>query len=595
MRGVMFLRHTKRKKDGKEHRYWSIVENRRVGGGRVVQRPLLYLGEINDSQELAWRKSIAVLEEGAAAPRPLSLFPEDRCEGVLPDAAVVRLKLAELRLCRPRQWGGCWLAVNLWRELALDRFWAERLGPSRKGTRWHQVLLLLATYRLLAPGSEWRLHRQWFEGSAMADLLGEDVGLAEIHKLYRCHDRLLEHKQALFDHLVGRWRDLFNVSFDVLLYDLTSTYFESDPPFPEGDKRRHGYSRDHRGDCVQVIIALVVTPEGLPLAYEVLPGNTADNTTLKDFLARIVAQYGKARRIWLMDRGVPTEAVLAEMRAADPPVQYLVGTPKGRLTRLEKGLVDKPWHDARPGVQVKLLPQDGELYVFAQSTDRVAKERAIRRRQLKWLWGRLKQLAGMKLSREELLMRLGAARKQARTAWRLIAIEVAADSAALSYRLDRAKLRRARRREGRYLLRTNLTDDDPARLWGLYLQLVSVEEVFRNLKGDLAIRPIFHQDAARIEAHIFIAFLAYCLHVTLGRRLHALAPGLTPRSAIEKFAAVQMIDLHIPTTDGRELLLTRYTEPEPELALLLDKLKFVLPAQPEPKISAAQTAPPSPV
>src|ERR1700737_1418758 len=532
MRSVMFLRHTKRKKGRKEHRYWSIVESRRVGGGRVVQRPLLYLGEINDSQELAWRKSIAVLEEGAAAPRPLSLFPEDRCEGVLPDAAVVRLKLAELRLCRPRQWGGGWLAVNLGRELALDRFWAERL---------------------------------------------------------------LEHKQALFDHLVGRWRDLFNVSFDVLLYDLTSTYFESDPPFPEGDKRRHGYSRDHRGDCVQVIIALVVTPEGLPLAYEVLPGNTADNTTLKDFLARIVAQYGKARRIWLMDRGVPTEAVLAEMRAADPPVQCLVGTPKGRLTRLEKGLVDKPWHDARPGVQVNLLPQDDELYVFAQSTDRVAKERAIRRRQLKWLWGRLKQLAGMKLSREELLMRLGAARKQARTAWRLIAIEVAADSAALSYRLDRAKLRRARRREGRYLLRTNLTDDDPARLWGLYLQLVSVEEAFRNLKGDLAIRPIFHQDAARIEAHIFIAFLAYCLHVTLGRRLHALAPGLTPRSAIEKFAAVQMIDLHIPTTDGRELLLTRYTEPEPELALLLDKLKFVLPAQPEPKISAAQTAPPSPV
>jgi transposase len=521
--GVMFLRHTKRKKDGKEHRYWSIVENRRVGGGRVVQRPLLYLGEINDSQELAWRKSIAVLEEGAAAPRSLSLFPEDRCEGVLPDASIVRLKLSELRLRRPRQWGGCWLALNLWRELALDQFWAERLGPSRKGTRWHQVLLLLATYRLLAPGSEWHLHCQWFEGSAMADLLGEDAGLAEIHKLYRCHDRLLEHKQALFDHLVGRWRDLFNINFDVLLYDLTSTYFEADPPFPEGDKRRHGYSRDHRSDCVQVIIALVVTPEGLPLAYEVLPGNTADNTTLKGFLARIEAQYGKAHRIWLMDRGVPTEAVLAEMRAADPPVQYLVGTPKGRLTRLEKALVAKPWQHARPGVQVKLLPQDGELYVFAQSADRVAKERSMRRRQLKWLWGRLKQLANMKLSREELLMRLGAARKQARTACRLITIDVAADSATLSYRLNRAKLRRARRREGRYLLRTNLIDDDPARLWGLYLQLVSVEEAFKNLKGDLAIRPIFHQDEARIEAHIFIAFLAYCLHVTLGRRLHALA------------------------------------------------------------------------
>ena len=591
----MFLRHTKRKKDGKEHRYWSIVENRRVGGGRVVQRPLLYLGEINDSQELAWRRSIEVMEAGTAPPRTLSLFPEDRCEGVMADASIVRLKLNQLQLHRPRQWGGCWLALNLWRELTLDRFWAERLGSSRKGTRWHQVLLLLVAYRLLAPGSEWRLHRQWFERSAMADLLGEDVGLAEIHKLYRCHDRLLEHKQALFDHLVGRWRDLFNVSFDVLLYDLTSTYFESDPPFPEGDKRRYGYSRDHRSDCVQVIIALVVTPEGLPLAYEVLPGNTKDNTTLTGFLDRIERQYGKARRIWLMDRGVPTEAVLAEMRGADPPVQYLVGTPKGRLTRLEKALLAKPWQDARPGVQVKLLPQDAELYVFAQSADRVAKERAIRRRQLKWLWARRKQLAGMKLTREELLMRLGAARKQARTAWRLLAIKVAKDSATFSYRLDRDKLRQARRREGRYLLRTNLTDDDPARLWGLYLQLVSIEEAFRNLKGDLAIRPIFHQNQARIEAHIFIAFLAYCLYVTLDRRLHALAPGLTPRSAIEKFAAVQMIDLHIPTTDGRELLLTRYTEPEPELALLLDKLKFVLPAQPSPKISPSQIAPPAPV
>jgi transposase len=329
---------------------------------------------------------------------------------------------------------------------------------------------------------------------------------AEIHKLYRWHDRLLEHKQALFDHLGGRWRDLFNINFDVLLYDLTSTDFKADPPFPDGDMRRHGYSRDHRSDCVQVIIALVVTPEGRPLAYEVLPGNTADNTPLKGFLARIEAQYGKAHRIWLMDRGVPTEAVLAEMRAADPPVQYLVGTPKGRLTRLEKALVAKPWQHARPGVQVKLLPQDGELYVFAQSADRVAKERSMRRRQLKWLWGRLKQLANMKLSREELLMRLGAVRKQARTAWRLITIDVAADSATLSYRLNRAKLRRARRREGRYLLRTNLIDDDPARLWGLYLQLVSVEEAFKNLKGDLAIRPIFHQDEARIEAHIFIAF-----------------------------------------------------------------------------------------
>jgi Transposase DDE domain len=525
----------------------------------------------------------------------LALFPEDRCEAVAPDESVIRLRLARLRLLRPRQWGACWLALKLWQELGLDGFFAERLPASRKGTRWDQVLFVLVAYRLIAPGSEWFLHREWFGKSALADLLGADFGLAEAHKLYACHDFLLAHKQALFSHLTDRWRDLFNARFDVLLYDLTSTYFEADPPFPESDKRRFGYSRDKRSDCVQVVIALVVTPEGLPLAYEVLPGNTADKTTLRGFLAKIEAQYGKARRVWLMDRGVPTEEVLAEMRAADPPVQYLVGTPKGRLTRLENQLLAKPWAEARPGIQVKLLPQEGELYVFAQSADRVAKERAMRRRQMKWLWARLAKLAGMKLTREELLMRLGAARKQARIAWRLMPITVAADSATLSYRLDRDKLRQARRREGRYLLRTNLIDDDPARLWGLYLQLVSVEEAFKTIKGDLAIRPIFHQDAQRIEAHIFIAFLAYCLYVTLARRLNPLAPGLTARSIIEKFAAVQMIDVHVPTTDGRELLLTRYTEPEPELRLILDKLRLTLPAQPTPTITPKPLAQPTPL
>src|SRR6266567_1956095 len=315
----MFLRCKVRRKDGKQHRYWSVVENTRVAGGRVVQRHVLYLGEINDTQELAWRRSIAVVEDGAAQPRTLSLFPEDRCEGLLADASIVRVKLSELQLRRPRQWGACWLTLLLWRELQLDQFWSKRLGSSRKGTRWDQVLFVLVAYRLLAPGSEWRLHREWFQRSALADLLGEDAGLAEIHKLYRCHDRLLTHKQSVFDHLVGRWRDLFNISYDVLLYDLTSTYFEADPPFPEGDKRRFGYSRDHRPDCVQIVIALVVTPEGLPLAYEVLPGNTSDKMTLRGFLERIERQYGKARRVWLMDRGVPTEEVLAEMRKADPP------------------------------------------------------------------------------------------------------------------------------------------------------------------------------------------------------------------------------------------------------------------------------------
>jgi transposase len=586
----MFLRSTKRKKNGKTHVYWSIVESKRLDSGRVVQRHVLYLGEIGSSQLDAWRRAIEVFDEDKGEMRTLALFPEDR-NIVAADADMVQVRLSQMQLRRPRQFGACWLAGELWRDLELDQFFFERLPKSRKGTRWDHVLQVLVTYRLIAPGSEWRLHREWFEKSAMADLLGADFGIAESHKLYACHDRLLAHKEELCRHLVARWRDLFNASFDVLLYDLTSTYFEINAAdIPEGDKRRHGYSRDKRPDCPQVVIALVVTPEGLPVAYEILPGNTSDSKTLRSFLAKIETMYGKARRVWVMDRGVPTEAVLAEMRASDPPVHYLVGTPKGRLNRLEKQLIDKPWREAREGVQVKLLTDEGELYVFAQSDDRVAKERAMRKRQLKWLWKRLRQLSVMEISREELLMKLGAARSKAPSAWRLIDIKVEKSSAAFTYSLNRDKLRKQRRREGRYLLRTNLAETDPALLWQYYIQLVAVEQAFKNLKDDLAIRPIFHKEERRIEAHIFISFLAYCLYITLHRRLHALAPGLTARSALEKLAAVQMIDVHLPTTDGRELRLTRHTQPEPELALLLEQMKLALPPQPPPRISAAAVA-----
>jgi hypothetical protein len=584
----MFLRKTRRKKDGKTHEYWSVVENKRVRGGRVVQRHVLYLGEINSSQAAVWRKAIEVLDDDTGQRQTMALFPEDRCAADASDASVVQLRLSDMRLCRPRQWGACWLAGQLWQELQLDQFWADRLPPSRKGTRWDQILQVLVSYRLIAPGSEWKLHREWFGNSAMTDLLGADFGLAEAHKLYACHDILLAHKEALFSHLTTRWRDLFAANFDVLLYDLTSTYFEINASdVAEGDKRRHGYSRDKRSDCPQVVIALVVTPDGLPLAYEVLPGNTADCTTLRMFLGKIERQYGRARRVWVMDRGIPTEAVLAEMRGSNPPVQYLVGTPKGRLSRLEKRLLAEPWQEARAGVAVKLLAEDGELYVFAESADRVSKERAMRRRQLKWLWKRLRELAAMEVPREEMLMKLGAARSRAPTAWRLVDIEMDKESSMFIYTLNRQKLRRVRRREGRYLLRTNLTENDPALLWQYYIQLVAVEQAFKNLKGDLAIRPIFHQDERRVEAHIFIAFLAYCLQVTLQRRLHALAPGLTARSALEKFAAVQMIDVYLPTTDGRELLLTRYTQPEPELRLLTHQLKLDLPPQPPPRITTS--------
>jgi len=581
----MYLHRTQRRKNGKDHEHWSIVESRRLADGRVVQRHVLYLGEINDAQERAWARSIEVLTDDHPEPQTMALFPEDRVPAAAEDISLVRLKLEALSVHRPRQWGACWLALQLWKALRLDSFWSERLGPGRKGTRWDQVLAVLTVYRLIAPGSEWRLHRQWFDSSAMADLLGADFSLADPHKLYGCHDLLLAHKTALFSHLTQRWRDLFNASFDVLLYDLTSTYFECDPPAEEQDKRKFGYSRDKRPDCVQVVIALIVTPEGFPLAYEVLSGNTSDKTTLRRFLQKIETQYGKARRVWVMDRGIPTEEALAEMRAADPPVQYLVGTPKGRLSKLEKDLLDKPWQQARAGVEVKLLPQEGELYVLARSADRVAKERAMRKKQLKRLWKRLKQLQGMKLCSKDLLMKLGAARQQSPSAWRLVDVQVDAAAATFTYCLRKDKLRRVRRREGRYLLRSNLTETDPAVVWSYYLQLVQVEQAFRTLKGDLAVRPIFHQDPARIEAHIFVSFLAYCLHVTLGRWLHGLAPGLTSRSALEKFAGIQMVDVHIPTADGRTLILPRYTHPELELRLLLDRLKLTLPAQPPPRIT----------
>ena len=583
----MFLRFNRRFKDGKEHRYWNVVENKRCGGGKVVQRQVLYLGEINDGQREAWCDLIEAFDEGSQRHRQLALFSADRAVPAFAEGYGVQVRLEAMELHRPRQWGACWLACRLYAQLGLDGFFAARLANSRKGTKWWQILQTLVCYRLIDPGSEWRLHRQWFEQSAMGDLLGADYGLVEIHALYRCLDKLLEHKTALFDHLHRRWQDLFGIRFEVLLYDLTSTYFESSQPDDEDDKRRYGYSRDKRSDCVQVVIALIVTPDGFPLGYEVLPGNTADCTTLRGALQRIEAQYGKAQRIWVMDRGIPTEEVLAEMRTADPPVSYLVGTPKGRLSKLEKALLERPWQDVRQGVEVKLLPQDQEMYVLAQSRARIHKERAMRRRKLKWLWARLKQIAAMeKLSRKEMLMKLGAARANARAAWRLLDVEVAERGATFTFALNRDRLRQVRRREGRYLLRTNLCDEDPTKLWKFYIQLVEIEAAFKNLKDDLQLRPLHHQLEHRIEAHIFVAFLAYCLHVTLRAQLKPLAPGLTPRAVLDKLAAIQMLDVHFPTTDGRTLILSRFTEPNADQKLLLKQLKLDLPSQPAPRITA---------
>ncbi|MGI6301932.1 MAG: IS1634 family transposase [Verrucomicrobiota bacterium] len=583
----MFLRATNRHKDGKDHRYFSIVENRRVSGGRTVQKTLLYLGEINDNQRAAWSQTIEVIERNDR--RQVALFPEDRpipCE----TENGIQLRMGALELRRPRQWGACWLASHLWEMLGLREFWEDRLDPSRKGTRWVNVLETLVNFRFIDPGSEWKLHRYWFDQSAMGDLLGEDFRIAAKDTLYRCHDKLLQHKTALFKQLRQKWEDLFGAKFEVLLYDLTSTYFESDPTF--NDKRKFGYSRDKRFDCVQVVIALVVNTDGFPLAYEVLPGNTQDKQTLQDMLRIISERYGDAKRVWVMDRGIPTEEVLQEMKTSEVPVGYLVGTPRGHLSKHEKALSLLPWEQVRDDVRVKLLPTENEVYVLVESKARRLKEQGIRLRKMKRFVKRLKEIRSQKnIDRDNLLKKVGAAEKDAGRSHRLFEIKIPEEGEEINektfyWHLNRQKYRTTWYREGKYFLRSNQISKDPEELWKQYLVLTEVEESFRNLKGDLSLRPIYHRTMERVEAHIFISFLAYCLHVTLKQRARSLAPGLTPRSIIEQMKTIQMIDVHIPTVDGRELKMSRYTKPDKTQQILLAKLKLQLPPQPPPEITA---------
>jgi transposase len=527
---------------------------------------------------------------------PLSLFPEDR---PVPADALdsVQVKLSEMKLERARPYGNCWLGCELWRQLQLDRFWSERLPRGRESVAWHQVLELLVVNRLIEPGSEFRVHRQWFDHSAMDILLGQDFAVAEKDRLYRCLDRVLEHKQDLFVHLQQRWKDLFDAEFDLLLYDLTSTYVEGEAE--QNPKARYGYSRDKRPDCKQVVIALIVTPAGLPLAYEVMAGNTSEKTTLRGFLDSIESQYGRARRVWLMDRGIPTEALLQEMRTSRQETFYLVGRSRAKVQQYEKRWLELPWQKVRESVEVKLFAQDGELYVLAKSEGRQAKEIAMRRKKLARL---LRQLRAMRRScpkRDQLLMRVGAAKRDAGRAFGFVKInlppagqEVTRET--FTFQLDKARLKEAELRDGHYLLRTNLVAEDPAVLWDRYVQLTQIEAAFKCLKSDLGIRPIHHQLEHRVEAHILVAFLAYCLTVTLRHRLRIQAPGLTPRAVLEKLAGIQMLDVSFPTTDGRRLIMPRYTEPDPEQALLLHHLSLVLPQQPPPRITTSASSDPFP-
>ncbi|HVH88180.1 MAG TPA: IS1634 family transposase [Terriglobales bacterium] len=584
----MFLRSIHRKKDGKDHRYFSIVENHRVASGKTVQRTVLYLGEINDQQQATWRKTLSVFDEQEQEYENLSLFPDDR---EIPADAVdsLQVKLSGLELRRPRLFGSCWLACELWRQLGLDEFWGARLSGSREDVAWEKVLQLLVVNRLLDPGSEFRVHRQWYLTTAMDALLGTDFAVAEKDRLYRCLDRVLEHKQDLFLWLRQKWADLFQAEFEVLLYDLTSTYFEG--AMEENPKAKYGYSRDKRTDCLQLVIAVVITTDGFPLAYEVMDGNTSDRTTLRSFLDKIEKTYGKAKRMWVMDRGIPTEEILQEMRDPAREIFYLVGTPKDKVQQYEKKWLDLPWQKVRESVEVKLFEQEGELYVLAKSEGRRAKETAMRRKRLARLLRKLRAMRRSLPSLSSLLMRLGAAKSEAGRAFQFVQMQVPREGQPVTretfqFRVDKKKLQEAEWRDGHYLLRSNLTAGDPGVLWTRYVQLIQIESVFRSLKSELGIRPIYHQLEHHADAHILIAFLAYCLQVTLKQRLLLYAPGLTPTAVLEKLAEIKMIDVWIPTVDQRWLILPRHTQPALDSKLLIEKLKLHLPSQPPPRLVA---------
>lgn len=584
----MFLRSYKRKKNGKWHQYFSVVENRRLTNSKTVQRTVLYLGEITSSQENTWHRTLEVFDADSGEHRQKLLFA-DNASITECDVDSIKVKLSQMQLCRPRSFGGCWLACQLWQKLGLDEFWADRLDDSRSDISWAKVLKLLVVNRLIHPGSEFYIHRQWFDKTAMDELLNTDYRIAAKDRLYRCLDRILGHKEDLCKHLKSRWQDIFGIEFDVLLYDLTSTYFEG--LCGQNPKARFGYSRDKRSDCRQVVIALIVTPEGFPIGYEVLPGNTLDRTTLRYFLKKIESMYGKARRVWLMDRGIPTEDVLSQMR--DENIQYLVGTPRYMLNKLEGRLTELGWKQANDNVEVKLLAEDNELYVLAKSKDRRAKERAIRRHKLrKYLQG-LAKLRKNCRNRDRLLEMLGGLKQQAGNCVKCVDLIIPPQGNRItpgnfSYSFNRDTYKKMILRDGMYLLRTNLTETDPNIIWERYVLLTQVEAAFKSLKSELAVRPVYHQLEHRVEAHIFVAFMSYCLMITLRQKLRYYAPGLTGRDVLDKLSAIMMIDVLIPTTDGRMLQMRRHSQPELEQRIILDKLKMNLPKQPPPKVYSHQ-------
>ena len=579
----MFLRRNDRQKDGKGHTYWSLVETVRTPDG-PRQRTLCYLGELNGSAQARWLKTIEVFNEQGES-HQLKLFPSD-VAAPEDDAAVARVRLDQVRLERSRWFGDCFLGLELWKRLELDGFWEALLDRPDDAAEvpWSRIAALLAVNRLCAPGSELAIEERWYPATALDDLLGIAEGKINDTRLYRCLDRLLPHKTQLERHLTGRYGELFRAEFDVLLYDLTSSYVEG--AAEKDPMMRRGYSRDHRPDCKQVIIALIVNGEGFPLSYETFDGNRADVTTVEAVLRMVERKYGRARRVWVFDRGVVSEENLEALRRRGG--QYLVGTPRSKLKQFERQLLEGGWEQVRPDVEVKLVPtpQGEETYILCRSTARQAKEQAIHSRfstrMEKALTALQKRVGeGQLKDRNKIERRLGKIQARHPQVADLYEVGVTEKDGALALQWQALEGRQTwqRAREGAYLLRTNLPPDKPESLWKNYIQLTEAEAAFRALKSELSIRPIFHQLERRAKAHILVAFLGYALWVTLKHLLIRNRSAFSPAKALALLGTLISADIVLPTTDGREIRLRRVTTPSAEQKQLLDQLGITLPSR----------------
>jgi len=584
----MFLRRCKRKKNGKQHIYWALVESYRTARGSR-QRVVAYLGELKGNEQNGWTQLGRRLDK-KSRPQP-SLFDPPHYDDPTDDEPV-EINLRGVRLERLRDFGDVWLALGLWRLLGLDKLLSDRMSEGREEICWHVVAAILTVARFCKPSSELHIADSWYARTALEDLLGVPHEKVHTDRLYSGLDWLLPHKQAIEKHLKERLGDLFDLKFDLLLYDVTSTYFEGECKANPMAKR--GYSRDSRPDCLQVCIGLVVTDDGMPLGYEVFEGNTHDSKTVEDIVRAMESKYGRANRIWVMDRGMVSENNLRFVRQRGG--SYIVGTPKVMLRQFERYLTDKDWHEVQEGVEVRLVPgPDGEeLFVLARSTDRRQKEHAMHQRFIDRMESALQKMqrsakSGRLKDIQLAHRRLGRIQQRYWRASRAFDIKIVA----IKNPTDKTKLKVTFKRnkqwgdwaqlsEGCYLLRTNLTNVDPKALWKRYIQLTEAEWAFRITKDELVIRPIWHQKADRVRAHILVCFLAYVLWKSLAQWMKRAGLGDAPRTLLEEFSKIKSGDVVLPTRrrDGqpkRTVRLRCVTTPDEAQKILLNRLGLTLP------------------